>query len=133
MRHRSILLGGLALAVLLPGFVACAREMSQPAASVPADKLAVTWRGFGMVGEKNGPIELKIANDGSFTGTAGGAVVSGKLEVGEGAITFESIGPKQGATGVLTYRESGGKAMLRASGQGRYAGTPLNFELTRVE
>jgi hypothetical protein len=133
MRHRSIVLGGLALAVLLPGFVACAKEMSQPAARVPVDKLAGTWRGFGMVGEKNGPIEIKITNDGSFTGTAGGAIVSGKLRVGEGEITFDSIGPKQGSTGVLTYRESGGKAILRGSGEGKYAGTPLNFEITRVE
>jgi len=122
-----------ALGLFALGAVACAREMAQPAAAVSPDKLVGTWRGFGRVAETSGPIELKVAKDGSFTGTAGGAVVSGKLKLGEGAVTFDSVGPKQGSTGMLTYRESGGKAILTGSGEGKYAGTPLSFELTRVE
>ena len=132
----SVTLAALALGVSVAGLAACARETSQPAATVSTvstERLAGTWRGFGRVGETTGPIELKIAKDGAFTGTAGGAVVSGKLRLGEQAVTFESIGPRQGATGMLTYRESGGKAILTGKGEGRYAGTPLDFELTRVE
>src|SRR5262245_17772771 len=125
MSHRSVLIRVVALGLLALGAVACASGSTtqQPAAAVSPEKLAGTWRGFGRVYDTNGPIEIKIANDGSFTGTAGGAVVSGKLKLADGAVTFDSVGPKQGATGNLIYSESGGKATLRGSGEGKYAGS----------
>jgi len=136
MRPRSIVFGALALTVCSSGLVACASQ-SQPAATAASaqtptlSQLKGTWRGYGRVAEQSGPIMLKIADDGSFTGTAGGAVVSGKMNVAGGKISFDSVGPKQGADGTLIYKEAGGKATLTASGEGKYAGTPVTFEVTR--
>ena len=137
MIYRSAVLGALVLAVVTLGLTACARETTKKVGvNVPVSDLAGTWRGNGRVsGDVSGPIELKIARDGSFTGTAAGAVVSGMIKTTEGGeITFSSVGPRQGATGELVYVEqSGGKALLRGSGTGKYAGQQINFELARVQ
>src|SRR5262245_42351423 len=132
MNHRFSVLGVLVMAVVAVASAGCAGRSAETAGiNVQVRQLAGTWRGNGRVYERSGPIELKVAPDGSFTGTAGGAVVSGKVKTGDGAITFDSIGPRQGATGTLTYLESGGKAILRGSGTGKYSGAPLDFELTK--
>ncbi len=132
MKRRFAVLGALVAMVVAFGLAACASRSAQTGGiNVPVSQLAGTWRGNGRVQNTNGPIELKIAPDGSFTGTAGGAVVSGKLKTGDGAITFDSIGPRQGATGSLTYTESGGKAMLTGAGTGKYSGAPVDFQLTK--
>jgi hypothetical protein len=121
--QRFAVIGAVVVAVVAPGLTACASRSAQPAGlNVPVSHLAGTWRGNGRVHDTNGPIELKIAPDGPFTGTAGGAVVSGNLKTADGAITFDSIAPRQGATGSLTYTESGGKAMLKGAGAGKYSG-----------
>jgi hypothetical protein len=133
MNQRYLVVGALFVAAAVLGSTACAGRSAQPAGiNVPVSQLAGTWRGNGRVQDTNGPIELKIAPDGTFTGTAGGAVVSGKLQTADGAVTFDSIGPRQGSTGALTYMESGGKKILRGSGTGKYSGAPLEFELTKV-
>ena len=132
MNQRCLVVGALFVAAVALGSTACASRSAQSAGiNVPVSQLAGTWRGNGRVNETSGPIELKIAPDGTFTGTAGGAVVSGKMQTGDGAVTFTSVGPKQGATGALSYTESGGKAILRGSGTGKYNGAPVEFELTK--
>jgi hypothetical protein len=131
MNRRFAVVGALVVAVVALGLAGCAGR-SQPAGiNAPVSELSGTWRGNGRVQDTNGPIELKIAPDGTFTGTAGGAVVSGQLKTGDGAVTFNSQGPRQGATGTLTYMESGGKKVLRGAGTGKYSGAPIDFELTK--
>ena len=132
MRQRYQVVGALLLAAVALGSTACATSQST-GINVPVSQLAGTWRGNGRVNDTSGPIELKIAPDGAFTGMAGGAVVSGKMQTGDGTVTFTSVGPRQGATGALTYTESGGKAILRGSGTGKYNGAPIEFELTKQQ
>ena len=122
MTQRFAVIGAVVVAVVAPGLTACEPVRPTGWSDVPVSHLAGTWRGNGRVHDTNGPIELKIAPDGPFTGTAGGAVVSGNLKTADGAITFDSIAPRQGATGSLTYTESGGKAMLKGAGAGKYSG-----------
>ena len=134
-QHRSVVLGVLALAAFALGLGACASETSKSAASMAAtptvSQLAGKWRGTGWVWDLNGPIELNIAPDGSFTGLAAGNPVRGTLKTAEGAITLDSQGPKGGATGMMTYRETGGKQYLKVSATGKYSGQPVDFELVK--
>ena len=134
-QHRSVVLGVLALAAFALGLGACASGTSTPAASVSAtptaSQLAGTWRGNGWVWDLNGPIELKIAPDGSFTGLAAGNPIRGTLKATDGALAFDSAGPKGGATGTMSYRESGGQRFMRVSATGKSAGQPMDFELVK--
>jgi len=100
-------------------------------ATPTASQLAGTWNGTGRVWDLNGPIQIKIAPDGSFTGLAAGNPISGTLKTADGAITFESTGPRGGATGMMTYREAGGKQFMKVSATGKYAGQPVDFDLVK--
>jgi len=134
-QHRSVVLAVLALAALALGLGACASETSRTAASVSttptASQLAGTWRGTGRVWDLNGPIEIKIDPDGSFTGLAAGNPIRGTLKTTDGLISFDSAGPRGGATGTMSYRESGGRRFLKVSATGKSAGQPVDFELVK--
>ena len=134
-QHRSVVLAVLALAALALGLGACASETSRTAASVSttptASQLAGTWRGTGRVWDLNGPIELKVAPDGTFTGMAAGNPIRGTVKTTDNAITFDSGGPRGGATGTMNYYESAGKQFLKVSATGKYAGQPLDFNLVK--
>ena len=136
-QHRPVVIGVLVLAAFVLGLAACARDMSTPSAGVAAtptsSQLAGKWRGTGWVWDLNGPIELNVAPDGTFTGLAAGNPVRGTVKTGEGAISLDSQGPKGGATGTMTYRESGGKQYLKVSATGKYSGQPLDFELVKQQ
>jgi len=134
-QHRSVVLGVLALAAFALGLGACASETSKQAAGMAptptTSQLAGTWRGTGRVWDLNGPIEIKIDPDGSFTGSAAGNPIRGNLKTTDGLISFDSSGPRGGATGTMSYRESGGQRFMKVSATGKSAGQPIDFELVK--
>jgi hypothetical protein len=101
------------------------------ALDLPASKYAGTWTGTGRVWDLNGPIEIKIAPNGSFSGMAAGNPITGTLKITDRAITFDSAGPRGGAAGAMNYYERGGKEYLGVSAKGKYAGQPLDFNLVK--
>ena len=133
-QQRSVVMGVFVLAVFALGLAACSGGMSSSGAAAPtSSQLAGKWRGTGWVGDLNGPIELNVAPDGTFTGLAAGNPVRGTLKTAENAISLDSQGPKGGATGTMTYREVGGKQYLKVSATGKYSGQPLDFELVKQQ
>jgi len=132
-QQRSVVLGVLALVVFALGLGACASTGGSASTTPTASQLAGTWTGTGRVWDLNGPIELKVAPDGSFTGMAAGNPIRGTVKIMDNAITFDSGGPRGGATGTMNYYESAGKQFLKVSATGKYAGQPLDFNLVKQQ